>query len=128
VKRKSVKLCFDCLVVTPECEHLIRHLLVVNPARRYGFREIVSHKWLAAAGADDAEFIRLMDESQDVARDVIDRPLEVGVLQHMKHLGMDVDQVTCVSRRTLQVLRIGGRATDEHLHLGFFESLFEAVV
>jgi hypothetical protein len=80
----------------PECEELLRHLLVLNPERRYGFREIVSHKWMTN-GADDVEFIRLMDESQDVARDIIDRPLDVGVLQHMKRLGMDISQVTSVS-------------------------------
>jgi serine/threonine-protein kinase SIK3 len=32
--------------MSQECEHLIRHMLVVEPERRYGLRQIVNHKWI----------------------------------------------------------------------------------
>ena len=34
-----------CHYVT-DCEHLIRHMLVVDPERRLGIKQILHHRWM----------------------------------------------------------------------------------
>lgn len=36
-----------------ECETLIRHMLVIDPVRRAGMREIITHKWMKMDGPDE---------------------------------------------------------------------------
>ena len=38
-----------------ECEHLIRHMLVLEPSRRLSMEQICKHKWMKL-GEADAEF------------------------------------------------------------------------
>lgn len=35
-------MCYNFL----ECEHLIRHMLVIEPEKRLGLKQIESHKWI----------------------------------------------------------------------------------
>ena len=42
-----------------ECEMLIRHMLVIDPARRLSMREIITHKWMKMDGEDE-EFNKLI--------------------------------------------------------------------
>lgn len=38
--------------VRTDCEHLIRHMLVVDPDKRLSIDQIQSHKWMMGAGLD----------------------------------------------------------------------------
>ena len=35
-----------------ECETLIRHMLVLDPAKRYTVSQVKQHKWMAESGLD----------------------------------------------------------------------------
>lgn len=35
-------------ILLAECEHLIRHMLVVEPEKRLSLRGVAKHRWLAA--------------------------------------------------------------------------------
>lgn len=39
--------------MSQECEHLIRHMLVVEPERRYSLKQIANHKWLAQSNSSE---------------------------------------------------------------------------
>lgn len=41
-----------------ECEHLIRHMLVLDPSKRLSMEQICKHKWMKL-GEADAEFDRV---------------------------------------------------------------------
>ena len=69
---------------------------MLDPTRRYDFDKIVSHRWMTD-GSSDFEFKRLMEDSQEIAHDFIERPLDGDVLARMKCMGMDPDQVKQVS-------------------------------
>ncbi len=45
-----------------ECETLIRHMLVIDPAKRLGMRDIITHKWMKMDGEDE-EFNKLIQVS-----------------------------------------------------------------
>lgn len=34
-----------------DCEHLIRHMLVVEPDKRYGLKQILDHRWMLCQSA-----------------------------------------------------------------------------
>lgn len=57
-----------------ECEHLIRHMLVVDPEKRMTMQQIVKHKWLS-----DAEPPLQLDMAEDqlLNNTVIDHMLQV---------------------------------------------------
>lgn len=43
------------LLCLAECEHLIRHMLVLDPSRRLSMEQICKHKWMKL-GEVDTEF------------------------------------------------------------------------
>lgn len=45
-----------------ECEHLIRHMLVLEPSKRLSMEQICKHKWMKL-GEADAEFDRVRNRS-----------------------------------------------------------------
>ena len=44
-----------------ECQDLLRHMLVVEPARRYTLDQVIAHGWLRRDGAE-AEYARFLDD------------------------------------------------------------------
>lgn len=60
-------LCRSLCVTQPlsslaECEHLIRHMLVLEPSKRLSMEQICKHKWMKL-GEADAEFDRVRSRS-----------------------------------------------------------------
>ena len=46
-----------------ECEHLIRHMLVLDPSKRLSMEQICKHKWMKL-GEADADFDRVSSRSE----------------------------------------------------------------
>ncbi|KFV74801.1 Serine/threonine-protein kinase SIK3, partial [Dryobates pubescens] len=72
--------------MSTECEHLIRHMLVLDPSKRLSMEQICKHKWMKL-GEADAEFDRVRSG-----------PLNEEVLLAMADMGLDKE-------RTVQSLR-----------------------
>ena len=47
-----------CVVCVPDCEYLIRHMLVLEPSRRLSMEQINKNKWMRQ-GDPDPEFDRV---------------------------------------------------------------------
>ena len=74
-----------------ECLDLLRHILVIDPKRRYTIPDIVAHKWVKADD-DDPDFSRLIRDSLNACDVNNDRELNDTVLHHMGVLGCDQDE------------------------------------
>ncbi|GBM42605.1 Serine/threonine-protein kinase SIK3 [Araneus ventricosus] len=70
--------------MSSECEHLIRHMLIVDPARRLTLDQIIKHKWITLEA--DEEFGRVLkkhsvsskvEEEEPVCEVVIDYMLQL---------------------------------------------------
>uniref|UniRef100_A0A8D0GIA4 non-specific serine/threonine protein kinase n=1 Tax=Sphenodon punctatus TaxID=8508 RepID=A0A8D0GIA4_SPHPU len=96
--------------MSTECEHLIRHMLVLDPSKRLSMEQICKHKWMKL-GESDAEFDRLIAECQHLKVERQTEPLNEDVLLAMAELGLDKE-------RTLQSLR-----TDAYDHYSAIYSL-----
>uniref|UniRef100_A0A286XXP7 non-specific serine/threonine protein kinase n=1 Tax=Cavia porcellus TaxID=10141 RepID=A0A286XXP7_CAVPO len=83
--------------MSTECEHLIRHMLVLDPSKRLSMEQICKHKWMKL-GDDDPNFDRLIAECQQLKEDRQTDPLNEDVLLAMEDMGLDKE-------RTLQSLR-----------------------
>ncbi|CAH2320218.1 serine threonine- kinase SIK3 isoform X1 [Pelobates cultripes] len=96
--------------MSTECEHLIRHMLVLEPSKRLSMEQICKHKWMCH-GEQDLEFERLIAECQNVKLERQREPLNEQVLLTMAEMGLDKE-------RTLQSLR-----TDAYDHYSAIYSL-----
>ncbi|KAE8592547.1 hypothetical protein XENTR_v10018785 [Xenopus tropicalis] len=96
--------------MSTECEHLIRHMLVLEPSKRLSMEQICKHKWMCQ-GEQDLEFERLIAECQHVKLERQRDPLNEQVLLTMVEMGLDRE-------RTLQSLR-----TDAYDHYSAIYSL-----
>uniref|UniRef100_A0A2I3RM02 non-specific serine/threonine protein kinase n=1 Tax=Pan troglodytes TaxID=9598 RepID=A0A2I3RM02_PANTR len=85
-----------CLSIA-ECEHLIRHMLVLDPNKRLSMEQICKHKWMKLGDADP-NFDRLIAECQQLKEERQVDPLNEDVLLAMEDMGLDKEQ-------TLQSLR-----------------------
>ncbi|XP_025067735.1 serine/threonine-protein kinase SIK3 isoform X3 [Alligator sinensis] len=83
--------------MSTECEHLIRHMLVLDPSKRLSMEQICKHKWMKL-GELDAEFDRLIAECQHLKAERQMEPLNEDVLLAMADMGLDKE-------RTIQSLR-----------------------
>ncbi|XP_069735477.1 serine/threonine-protein kinase SIK3-like isoform X2 [Phaenicophaeus curvirostris] len=83
--------------MSTECEHLIRHMLVLDPSKRLSMEQICKHKWMKV-GEADAEFDRLIAECQHLKTERQMEPLNEDVLLAMADMGLDKE-------RTIQSLR-----------------------
>ncbi|XP_068097013.1 serine/threonine-protein kinase SIK3 isoform X2 [Hyperolius riggenbachi] len=83
--------------MSTECEHLIRHMLVLEPTRRLSMEQICKHKWMCQ-GEQDLDFERLIAECQHVKMERQREPINDQVVLTMVDMGLDKD-------RTLQSLR-----------------------
>ncbi|KAB0406189.1 hypothetical protein E2I00_011407 [Balaenoptera physalus] len=84
-------------VSVAECEHLIRHMLVLDPNKRLSMEQICKHKWMKLGDADPS-FDRLIAECQQLKEERQMDPLNEDVLLAMEDMGLDKE-------RTLQSLR-----------------------
>lgn len=48
------------LIFLTECEHLIRHMLILEPSKRLSMEQICKHKWMCQ-GEQDLEFERVSE-------------------------------------------------------------------
>uniref|UniRef100_H0XJS9 Serine/threonine-protein kinase SIK3 n=1 Tax=Otolemur garnettii TaxID=30611 RepID=H0XJS9_OTOGA len=83
--------------MSTECEHLIRHMLVLDPNKRLSMEQICRHKWMKLGDADP-NFDRLIAECQQLKEDRETDSLNEDVLLAMEDMGLDKE-------RTLQSLR-----------------------
>ncbi|XP_053449222.1 serine/threonine-protein kinase SIK3 isoform X7 [Nycticebus coucang] len=83
--------------MSTECEHLIRHMLVLDPNKRLSMEQICRHKWMKL-GDTDPNFDRLIAECQQLKEDRQSDALNEDVLLAMEDMGLDKE-------RTLQSLR-----------------------
>ncbi|XP_025122630.1 serine/threonine-protein kinase SIK3 isoform X4 [Bubalus kerabau] len=83
--------------MSTECEHLIRHMLVLDPNKRLSMEQICKHKWMKLGDADP-NFDRLIAECQQLKEERQMDPLNEDVLLAMENMGLDKE-------RTLQSLR-----------------------
>ncbi|XP_037697473.1 serine/threonine-protein kinase SIK3 isoform X5 [Choloepus didactylus] len=83
--------------MSTECEHLIRHMLVLDPNKRLSMEQICKHKWMKLGDADP-NFDRLIAECQQLKEERQTDPLNEDVLLAMEDMGLDKE-------RTLQSLR-----------------------
>ncbi|XP_055963676.1 serine/threonine-protein kinase SIK3 isoform X2 [Sorex fumeus] len=83
--------------MSTECEHLIRHMLVLDPNKRLSMEQICKHKWMKL-GDTDPSFDRLIAECQQLKEERQAEPLNEDVLLAMEDMGLDKE-------RTVQSLR-----------------------
>ncbi|XP_067827051.1 serine/threonine-protein kinase SIK3 homolog isoform X3 [Heptranchias perlo] len=74
--------------MSTECEHLIRHMLVLDPSKRLSVEQICKHKWMKI-GDPDPEFDRLITESKQIKVEIKTEPLNEQVLMYMTELGLE---------------------------------------
>lgn len=75
--------------MSQECEHLIRHMLVVEPERRYSLKMIAKHKWLTSYN-----LINLMEINDSLSSQIDTRNLDNVVINHMLQIpGLTADLV-----------------------------------
>lgn len=58
-----------------ECEHLIRHMLVRDPVKRYTVSQVQHHRWMTESGvvpvSGDPVYIEPVNEDDEVNEDVL---------------------------------------------------------
>ncbi|KAM5319181.1 serine/threonine-protein kinase SIK3 isoform 5-T5 [Glossophaga mutica] len=85
--------------MSTECEHLIRHMLVLDPSKRLSMEQICKHKWMKL-GDTDPNFDRLIAECQQLKEERQTDSLNEDVLLAMEDMGLDKE-------RTLQAEQAG---------------------
>lgn len=75
--------------MSQECEQLIRHMLIVEPERRYSLKQIAKHKWLTRYN-----LINLTELNDALTSSPIDTNLDMVVVNHMLQIpGLTADLV-----------------------------------
>ncbi|XP_058542806.1 serine/threonine-protein kinase SIK3 isoform X4 [Neofelis nebulosa] len=77
--------------MSTECEHLIRHMLVLDPSKRLSMEQICKHKWMKLGDADP-NFDRLIAECQQLKEERQIDPLNEEVLLAMEDMGLDKER------------------------------------
>lgn len=81
-----------------DCEHLIRHMLVVEPERRYSLKQIANHKWMSqwASTIDVGCSNRTTPTTPLIGSTINNEPINLNstVMTHMLHLpGLTADMI-----------------------------------
>nr|CAD7423082.1 unnamed protein product [Timema monikensis] len=80
--------------MSADCEHLIRHMLVVEPEKRLGIKQILNHRWMIQ-GEDNLSIKKLAPELElhyDTSNKIL--PLNNEVVEHMLRLpGLDSEMI-----------------------------------
>ncbi|XP_049838712.1 serine/threonine-protein kinase SIK3 isoform X1 [Schistocerca gregaria] len=80
--------------MSAECEHLIRHMLVVDPEKRLSIKQILNHKWMTQGEIQPSlqKIISDLDQPEDLLESP--EPLNNLVMEHMLKLpGLDKDMI-----------------------------------
>ncbi|XP_076372235.1 serine/threonine-protein kinase SIK3-like isoform X2 [Tachypleus tridentatus] len=78
--------------MSSECEHLIRHMLIVDPEKRFTIQQIVQHKWMQQGGPCP-ELETLIGQRKMEALDE-NEPINELIIQHMLQLpGISSEQI-----------------------------------
>ncbi|XP_070501371.1 uncharacterized protein Sik3 isoform X2 [Chironomus tepperi] len=75
--------------MSQECEHLIRHMLVVEPERRYSLKQIAKHRWLTRYN-----LINLTELNDTLTTQMDTKNLDTIVINHMLQIpGLTADLI-----------------------------------
>uniref|UniRef100_A0A8C4QNY0 non-specific serine/threonine protein kinase n=1 Tax=Eptatretus burgeri TaxID=7764 RepID=A0A8C4QNY0_EPTBU len=74
--------------MSTECEHLIRHMLVLEPSKRFTMNQICKHKWLKGGEADE-EFDKFLLRRDVTSVEPEREELDERVLLYMEEMGFD---------------------------------------
>lgn len=75
--------------MSQECEHLIRHMLVVEPDKRYSLKMIAKHKWLMRYS-----LINLTEMNATSSAQIDNKNLEAAVITNMLQIpGLTADLI-----------------------------------
>ncbi|XP_041470128.1 serine/threonine-protein kinase SIK3-like, partial [Lytechinus variegatus] len=72
------------------CEDLIKHMLILDPGRRYTTDQVLNHRWTKADGADPV-FDKMFKE-HNVESDR-EEPVNELILQHMVSMGLKTEDI-----------------------------------
>ncbi|XP_023703569.1 serine/threonine-protein kinase SIK3 isoform X4 [Cryptotermes secundus] len=76
--------------MSADCEHLIRHMLVVDPERRLGIKQILHHRWMLQ-GDMDTGVQKILSDTENTE---VPPPVNNLVLEHMLQLpGLDKEMI-----------------------------------
>ncbi|XP_013793398.2 serine/threonine-protein kinase SIK3-like, partial [Limulus polyphemus] len=81
--------------MSTECEHLIRHMLIVDPQKRFTIQQIIEHKWMQQGGPYP-EFETLIEQQKMGVLDESE-PVNELIIEHMLQLpGVSSEQIAKV--------------------------------
>ncbi|XP_065216058.1 serine/threonine-protein kinase SIK3-like isoform X6 [Planococcus citri] len=66
--------------MTADCEHLIRHMLVVDAEKRYSLRQIIQHNWMRKCGINYSHVI--LNPNPVINNKVVEHMLQLPGLNH----------------------------------------------
>ncbi|XP_072033828.1 serine/threonine-protein kinase SIK3-like isoform X2 [Amphiura filiformis] len=77
--------------MSQDCEQLIRHMLVLDPVRRYNTEQILNHPW-TKMGEPDPAFDHMMEEynNQSLENGEDDDPINEAIVQQIENIGLDL--------------------------------------
>ncbi|XP_071957572.1 serine/threonine-protein kinase SIK3-like isoform X2 [Antedon mediterranea] len=79
--------------MSPDCENLIRHMLVLDPQKRYTTSQILQHRWIRSGDPDPA-FDQMIAEYSKDQIDEVKEELNEKVLHHMIYdLGVNRERI-----------------------------------
>ncbi len=77
-------------VISTDCYHLIRHMLVLDPSRRYSTKQILNHRW-TKSGEPDPAFDQMMEEYDNQSLvDEEEEPINEAIVQQIVNLGLEL--------------------------------------
>ena len=121
-----------CTIPTVECEDLLKHMLTVEPSRRYSLQDVVSHQWTRgrtnSLTEDDGQLDKLINNSM-LVDDSETSELSDSVLDYMENAGFErlkVEEVF-ISVHVLfswQILRIFATCVCQLIYVEFVVGTF----
>lgn len=74
--------------MSQECEHLLRHMLIVEPDRRFTLKQIAKHKWLS-----QYNLVNALDLNA-IGNVLLERSLDSTVVNHLMQIpGLTADTI-----------------------------------
>ena len=73
-----------------DCEQLIRHMLVLDPVKRYNTQQILNHSWTKMGGADPTFDQMMEDHKHQSTEDTVEdeEPINEAIVQQIENLGL----------------------------------------
>lgn len=87
--------------MSQDCEHLIRHMLVVEADKRFSIKQIKSHRWMSSVcdmnmsiDTNDVNQLNNMESDIDIGSPILPVTLDTTVMNHMLQLpGLTADMI-----------------------------------